>query len=192
MKPRPLTDLVHELLAAVIQPGEIVVDATAGNGHDTLFLAQAVGEAGEVYAVDIQEGALEHTRARLETAGVQARVRLRVADHGDLLSVLGYELQGKVRAVTFNLGYLPGGDRAVVTSPATTIPALRTGSTLLAPGGRMTILAYTGHDGGRRETRAVEEWCNALGAPFSVREVRPPGTPERAPRLFVVDRREAR
>ncbi|WP_290652272.1 class I SAM-dependent methyltransferase [Aquisalimonas sp.] len=192
MKRRPLTELVHELLAPLIRPGDVAVDATAGNGHDTLFLAQRVGPRGRVYAMDIQSRALEHTRKRLQAAGVLSRVALTAADHASLVRVLGHELQGRVRAVTFNLGYLPGGDRGPVTSAASTIPALRQATTLLAPGGRITVLAYVGHSGSRLEASAVEEWANSLGEPFAAREVRPPGTPEQSPRLFIIDRRQSR
>lgn len=188
MKRRPLTALAHELLASALHEGAIAVDATAGNGHDTLFLARGVGASGRAYALDIQQSALEQTRVRLEQAGLLQRVHLMLTDHAHLLDTLGHEVQGRVAAITFNLGYLPGGDNNRITTAATTIPALRQATTLLAPGGRMTILAYVGHSGGRLEARAVEEWANALGPPFSVREVRPPGTPEQAPRLFVIDR----
>ncbi len=188
MNRRPLTAWAHELLESVLCSGDTAVDATAGNGLDTLFLSRAVGPDGMVYALDVQEQALANTRQRLQAAGALTRTRLLQADHAELLTVLGYELQGRVRAVTFNLGYLPGADKGVVTTPASTVPALRQASTLLMPGGRMTILAYTGHSGGHLEARAVEEWANALGRPFLVREVRPPGTADTAPRLFVVDR----
>ncbi|WP_290637442.1 class I SAM-dependent methyltransferase [Aquisalimonas sp.] len=188
MKRRPLTALVHELLEPILSDGAIAVDATAGNGHDTAFLARSVGAGGRVYALDIQEAALEQARRRLQQGGLLERVRLIRGDHASLLELLGHEHQGRVAAVTFNLGYLPGGDRSRITSAATTIPALRQATTLLAPSGRLTILAYVGHSGGRLEASAVEEWANALGSPFGVREVRPPGTPDQAPRLFVIDR----
>ena len=191
MSRQSLTALAQERMAAVLGPGDIAVDATAGNGLDTLRLARLVGETGRVHAVDIQPEALEMTRARLLTAGVHPWVELHRGSHGALLDLLGYELQGRVRGVMFNLGYRPGGDQRITTSPASTIPALRQASTLLAPGGRLSVMAYTGHDGGALEARAVVEWSGALGAPFSAREVRPPGTPPGAPRLLLVDRAAA-
>ena len=189
MKPRPLTDLAHELLTPIIQAGDTAVDATAGNGHDTLFLARSVGPKGGVYALDIQQSALAETRRRLEAAGVSAWTHLIQADHATLVEALGYELQGRVKAVTFNLGYLPGGTRSQVTSASSTIPALQQATTLLVSGGRITVMAYVGHPGGKMEATAVQHWASALGEAFLAREVRPPGTPERAPRLFVIDRR---
>ena len=188
MTRQPLTARAHELIGGVLRPGDIAVDATAGNGLDTLFLSRTVGVNGQVYALDLQAAALQATRRRLHAAGMLSQTRLVQADHAELLAVLGHEFQGRVRAVMFNLGYLPGSEAAVVTSAASTVPALRQASTLLMAGGRMTILAYTGHDGGHLEARAVAEWANALGRPFLVREVRPPGTPETAPRLLVVER----
>ena len=48
----------HRLLAQATPAGGTAIDATAGNGHDTLFLAQCVGANGRVYAFDIQPQAL--------------------------------------------------------------------------------------------------------------------------------------
>lgn len=49
-----------ELLKMAAGEGDIVVDATMGNGHDTQFLAELVGENGHVYAFDIQESASQY------------------------------------------------------------------------------------------------------------------------------------
>lgn len=63
---RPL-EMAHDFLAEVVTQDDIVVDATMGNGHDTLFLAKL---AKQVYAFDIQEQALEKTQERLNQAGM--------------------------------------------------------------------------------------------------------------------------
>ena len=52
----------HYLVQKVLKPGDWAIDATAGNGKDTLFLAKTVTKSGQVFAFDIQDQALEMTR----------------------------------------------------------------------------------------------------------------------------------
>ena len=160
---RPLTRLAHELLAPCIRPGEIAIDATAGNGHDTLFLAQQVGPGGTVHAFDIQEEALAATRERLIRAGCASRVVLHHTGHEHLLGALPGELRGRVAAITFNLGYLPGSDHQTITHSENTLAALRQALALLRPGGVLSVLAYRGHQGGQEEAEAVARWCGEQG-----------------------------
>ena len=157
---RSLTQLAHELLAEHLQPGDIAIDATAGNGHDTLFLARRVGPTGEVHAYDIQAEALQETRRRVQEAGCDAWVRLHPGSHAQLLPTLQADCRGRVAAVVFNLGYLPGGDRHTTTQNDSTLAALEQALALLRPGGALSVLAYRGHPGGRDEARAVADWCD--------------------------------
>ena len=157
-----ILDFAHTLATGALRPGDVAVDATIGNGHDTLALARAVGPDGRVYGVDVQSAALSSTRERLTTAGVADRVRLRQAGHEDLAEHLPDRLHGAVGAVTFNLGYLPGGDRTSPTTPETTLPALDAALRLLRPGGVATVVLYTGHPGGADEAAAVEAWAADL------------------------------
>ena len=69
--PRP-TDLAHTILREAIRPGDTVIDATAGNGHDTVFLAEIVGSNGRVLAFDIQASAIEAARTRASATQVTA------------------------------------------------------------------------------------------------------------------------
>ena len=71
-----LTALAQQHLSEVIQAGDIVVDATIGNGEDTLFLAKSVGKHGSVFGFDIQTLALRITAEKLEQRGLSDRVRL--------------------------------------------------------------------------------------------------------------------
>ncbi|WP_438444614.1 class I SAM-dependent methyltransferase [Gorillibacterium sp. sgz5001074] len=154
----------HELAAARIRPGDCAVDATAGNGVDTLFLARAVGPGGRVHAFDIQEAALASTAARLEKELPDGsdRVVLHLASHDEMKLRIPEELHETAAAVMFNLGYLPGADHAVITTPATTLPALEAALELLRRGGVLTIAVYPGHDGGLAEAEAVEAWASGL------------------------------
>lgn len=149
---RPL-EMAHDFLAQVITPEDIVVDATMGNGHDTLFLAKL---AKQVYAFDIQNQALEKTSQRLEEAG---------------LSNVGLILQGhetvdqyvtEVKAAIFNLGYLPSADKSIITQPQTTLEALEKLCQMLIKGGRIAIMIYYGHEGGDIERDAVLDFVSQL------------------------------
>lgn len=152
--PRP-TQLAHLLLSMAIGPGDVVIDATAGNGHDTLFLASCVGEAGRVLAFDIQAPAIESTRRRVEAAGVAGRVRLFHESH---VKMEAYAEAGSVAAILFNLGYLPGQDKSVLTKHASTLAALEASGRLLMPGGALSVICYPGHAEGAVEAGRVESW----------------------------------
>ena len=154
-----VTELAHEAVRAVVVPGDTVVDATVGNGHDTLFLAHCVQPGGKVYGFDVQEEALSAARGRLAAAEVgEAWLHLVHEGHEEMARIV----EGPVAAVMFNLGYLPGGDHAVTTRPQTTRRALEQGMDLLRPGGVITVVCYRGHPGGVEESGVVRVWASAL------------------------------
>lgn len=172
-----LTGLAHKLAAEILTEGGIAIDATAGNGQDTAYLAKLVGEKGRVVAIDIQPLAVATTKARLESEGLAARCDVRVADHADLAQ-LAAPHAGKIDCILFNLGYLPGSDHSLVTKPITTGKALHAALELVRPGGRILCVAYTGHPGGEDESETVEAFgtsCEEAG--HAVRRIgREPGT----------------
>lgn len=157
-----LTEHVHQVLSELLRPGDTCLDATSGNGHDTLALARLVGTEGKVIAIDKQPAAIEATRARLAAAGAEAPCTLLCADHADAANRLLATHRGKLRAAVFNLGYLPGGNKTVISGAPTTVAALDASADLLAAGGRMLVTAYSGHPGGPEEARAVAAWMDAL------------------------------
>lgn len=149
------TALAQLLLGRSIQPGDLVIDATAGNGHDTLFLARAVGDAGRVLAFDVQAEALDATRRRLEDAALGGRVELVRESHAKLAD---HAESGSVAAVMFNLGYLPGQDHALTTIAEETLTALDASRRVLRRGGLISVVCYPGHAAGETEADAVMEW----------------------------------
>ncbi len=162
MKPISLTQQAHSLIEHKINSGDMVIDATVGNGHDTLFLAKQVGESGRVYGFDIQQVALEAARSKLEQANLLDCVTLILANHALMDDKIPVQYHGNISAIMFNLGYLPGGDKALITQAESTLVALNNASQILSPKGIMTILAYPGHDGGDIETDQVKKWCGQL------------------------------
>ena len=156
-----LTHKAHHLLAGHLKSGDLVLDATAGNGHDSLFLARAVAPEGWLFAFDIQTQALANTRRRLAQAGLLERARLIQAGHQALIHHLPPWSHGRLAAAMFNLGYLPGGDHRLSTRPDTTSMALEQALALLAPGGRLSVLCYRHHPGGEEEYQRVERWLRS-------------------------------
>ncbi len=157
---RNAVQLAHFFLRQYLRSGDRAVDATCGNGHDTLLLAGLVGPTGKVWGFDIQPKALQATGARVAEAGCRERVELIEAGHEQLAD----HVQEPVRAVVFNLGYLPGGDKEVITRSPSTLSALDQALQLLAPGGIVVIVIYPGHPGGAEEADAVEGWGARLPA----------------------------
>ena len=149
---RPL-EMAHDFLAQVITQEDIVVDATMGNGHDTLFLAKL---AKQVYSFDIQKQALEKTSQRLQEAGL-TNVELLLQGHENV-----DQFVREVKAGIFNLGYLPSADKSIITQPQTTIEALEKLCHLLVKGGRIAIMIYYGHEGGDIEKDAVMDFVSQL------------------------------
>jgi predicted methyltransferase len=158
--PRP-TALVQDILKPMICEGDLAIDATAGNGHDTLFLAGCVGAAGKVLAFDVQAAALASARARLESASLTDRVDFFLASH----AAMGrHAAAGSVAVVMFNLGYLPGENHELTTESNETLTALAVAVDLIKPGGVLSVVCYPGHPAGAAEAVAVESWMIALAA----------------------------
>ena len=149
---KPL-EMAHDFLAQVITPEDIVVDATMGNGYDTLFLAKL---AKQVYAFDIQEQALEKTSQRIQEAGL-TNVDLILQGHETV-----DQFVTEVKAAIFNLGYLPSADKSIITQPQTTLEALEKLCRMLVKGGRIAIMIYYGHEGGDIERDAVLDFVSQL------------------------------
>lgn len=180
MSPRPaLTEMAHAAWAPYLQGPAWAIDATAGNGHDTVFLARTVGEQGRVVAVDIQQCALDTTRQQLEREGLERRVDLVRGDHARLRDLVGCQLRGTIRLICFNLGYLPTGDHAITTSAVSTLTALYEALLLLDPAGALSVIAYRGHPGGMEEAEAVGRFFAKLPPPWRCQHHVPTGTEER-------------
>jgi predicted methyltransferase len=148
--------------------GAVAIDATVGNGFDTLFLAQWIGSQGVVYGVDIQADAIQATHHRLEKEGMLGRTRLTIQSHSELMEVVDPAHVGEVAVVMFNLGYLPFGNKSIVTTASTTLAALCQAKEMLRPGGLLSILAYPGHLGGSEETQQITAWVHGNSESFDV------------------------
>ncbi len=187
MQPVSLLEIAHHRLEQILCPGDVAIDATLGNGHDALFLAQRVGEQGSVYGFDIQVQAIAATQARLAQYP-QHKVTLFNVCHAQMLRLLPESLKGQIKAVMFNLGYLPGGDKTLITQSHTTLAALNAAGKFLAERGMMTVLAYPGHQGGDQEVQALSDWLERQ-PDYQVELIHSQHPRPYAPRLFVIRKR---
>lgn len=158
MKLERVIQYAQTLLKMAIDEGDIAIDATAGNGHDTVFLAELVGPSGYVYAFDVQKEAVDSTLLRVLDHSFEDRVRVLNRGHEEV----GQYVKEEIGAAVFNLGYLPGSDHAVVTKPNTTIEAIEKLLHLLKVGGMIVLVVYHGHEGGKEERDQVIKYVSEL------------------------------
>ena len=153
-----LLALHKQFILSHLREGDVAVDFTMGNGHDTAFLSKTVGENGHVFAFDVQQMALDSTEALLkETACPQNYTLIKDSHH----KVKDY-VKTPIRAGMFNLGYLPGSDKSVTTMRVTTMPAIEAAVDLLDHGGVLTVAVYPGHAEGDAEGKMLDEYFASL------------------------------
>ena len=141
-----------------LKEGDVAADFTMGNGYDTLFLSKTVGEAGRVFAFDIQQSALTSTEKRLKDNGAPDNYILICDSHHNAEKYIDC----KIKAGMFNLGYLPGGDKTITTKRETTLAAIRSAINLLASDGILLIAVYPGHEEGEIEGELIHDLLSAL------------------------------
>ena len=152
-------DFVHMVLERVVTRGSVVIDATLGNGYDAEFLAGLVGTTGVLYGFDVQQEAVRAAEDKLNNH--QLQMSLLCMGHQQLAASIAPEHVGAVSAVVFNLGYLPGRDKAITTIAETTVDAVRQALGVLRPGGAIVIVGY-GHPEGEREQHALRQLLGTL------------------------------
>lgn len=158
------TELSLNILSKYISKGDTVIDATAGNGHDTLALAKLIGVEGTVYAFDIQEVALENTKNLLDKEGYLSCCKLIFDSHNRMKSHIPDSQRGKISAVVFNLGYLPSGGKEITTMWETTLQAVEQALELIKPNGLVAITMYGGHASGEVEKEGLLKFSKELPA----------------------------
>lgn len=160
------TEVAHAVWKNVVRKGDVVIDATCGNGYDTLAMLRLIADntsRGRVYAMDLQKGALESTSRLLDrsvSANERELVELYAMCHTKMEDLV--PKGDAVRLVAFNLGYLPGGDKKIKTELETTLLALEAAKRIIAPRGLISIVAYVGHSGGREEFEMVQSFAAGL------------------------------
>ncbi len=154
-----ITEWLHHFICGQVAPGDICIDATMGNGNDTVLLSKLAGAQGKVLAFDIQEEALKHTQRRLIQEGCDKNYELILDSHEHIGS---YAESAAVSCITFNFGYLPGGDHRIATQAASSVCAIESGLRLLKKNGLMTLGIYSGGDSGFAERDAILQYVTNL------------------------------
>ncbi len=181
-----LTAQAHKIIENHLTVGDIAIDATVGNGHDTLFLAKKVGKDGKIFGFDIQQQAIDETHLKLESAGLMENIRLFLCSHGEMNIYIPEKYHKKINVITFNLGYLPGSDKLITTQKESTLFALNIAVELLAPGGIISVIAYPGHPTGAIENKQLVQWSNQLNRKQFNRKIIDSSDKANAPRLFII------
>lgn len=152
-------NITHEFLKATVKPGANVIDATSGNGFDTVFLCELVGNSGHVTAFDIQREAVNATQNRVNASGYSNTCDVILDSHSNLDR---YFEKGSVDAVIFNFGWLPGGDHTIFTKKDTSIAAIECALELLKPHGALSLCIYYGKNNGYEERDAILSFVKDL------------------------------
>jgi 16S rRNA C1402 N4-methylase RsmH len=162
MKLDGVLPFARTLLRSFCTHGDIVIDATCGNGNDTLFLSKLVGEGGQVFAFDIQEQAIENSKQRLRDNHANQNVTFFHASHDEMVALLPESVSGNAAAAIFNLGYLPGSDKSITTKGSSTIHAIQQLLQLLKKEGIIILVIYHGHEEGKHEKEIVLDFVKNL------------------------------
>ncbi len=191
------TSLTMHIVSEYIAPGDTVVDCTMGNGYDTLSLAAAAGcmgnstPRGRVYAFDIQQQAVDATKAYLLENGIEHPeengIHLIRASHEEMDRYLPDPSEGTVSAFVFNLGFMPGKDKTVMTKAETSLPAIKKAISMVKQNGIVSVMAYTGHKEGEEEHAAITEFLKTLPSKkYHVAYVNMINQKKTAPSLFLI------
>ena len=181
-----ITEVNKIFLDKIVQKGDIVIDATMGNGYDTIYLGNLVGENGKVYAFDVQEEAIKSTKKKVERDNMTDRVELILDGHQNLDKYVKEE----VSCVVFNLGYLPRAKHVVITKPDTTLEAIKKSLKLLKPNGIISIAAYIGHEGGLEEKNYICEYLDNLNQnEFNVLHMQFTNQINNPPQLILIEKK---
>lgn len=156
-----VTNFAQYIMSEKINEGSVVVDATMGNGNDTLFLAELIGTEGKVYAFDIQAIAIENTMRKITINKLDSYdIKLINDSHENIENYVLDSIDGAM----FNLGYLPKGDHSIITKGESTIKGIKSAIKLLNPGGIISIIIYYGHEGGNEEKEEVIRFLQGLSS----------------------------
>ena len=184
------TEFALKIIGEYVRPGDAAIDATAGNGHDTLALAKMAGDTGRVYAFDIQPQALGQTKNLLEREGFLHNCTLILDSHDKMNQHIAQLGDKEISAVVFNLGYLPGGQKEMTTRVETTLSAVDQGLSLLRIGGLLAVTMYPGHPEGAEEKKALLHFAKDLNQKtFHTASITFPNQQNNPPELLLITRK---
>ena len=158
-------DLAHSYWKQIVQPGDSLIDATCGNGHDALFLCKLAlqsNQQSKIFLIDKQLDALQITQQRLQQQldpNFLHQIHFLHQCHSHFPNTI---LPSSIKLIVYNLGYLPGGNKQLTTMTHTTVQSLTAALPLIAPGGAISVTCYPRHPEGKIEEHAVLEFASTL------------------------------
>lgn len=182
-----VNNIAKMYIKEVLNDGDICIDATMGNGYDTTYLAEIVGEKGKVYAFDVQDEAIKSTEKKLKKLNFEDRVILILDGHENINNYV----KENIKCAVFNLGYLPRCEHKIITKPDTTIEAIKQSVELLEENGIVCVSIYTGHDGGMEERNAIFDYAmNLEQKGFNVFETKFINQKNNPPSIIVIEKKK--
>lgn len=182
-----VTEISLFYLLAFLKEGFVAIDATCGNGFDTLNLAEKVGKTGRVYAFDVQKEAITNTKKILQENNLSSSVKVILDSHENILEYV----KEKIDCCVFNLGYLPSSNKEIKTNYVSTIKALEKSMSILKKGGIISICAYVGHEGGQKEYEEIIKYLSTKSKKeFNIIEIHHLGRKETSPKLIIIEKNE--
>ncbi len=148
----------HWLFNNYLDKHDILIDATCGNGKDTLFLANKLNSEGKLYAFDIQKEAIENTKHKVKVNTLKGNINYINDGHENMDEYVDESVDG----IIYNLGFLPGSNKDIKTEKDTTITSLNKSLDLLNVGGLIVAVIYSEHEGGFDEKEAVLNFARKL------------------------------
>lgn len=176
-------ELMKLALSNVLPAAKVIIDATAGNGFDTLFLAEHSGETAKLFAFDIQAAAIAATKAK--TKAYEAKITYLNCSHEKIGSIITEPIDVAV----FNLGYLPGAKHTITTQHESTLKAITTVIAQLSLNGICAVMVYPGHAEGAIEAQYIKEYVQKLSASkYTIGCYRLINHKKTAPYLYLIER----
>jgi len=139
-------------------PLGVVVDATLGNGHDLVALAKMINGCAPLVGYDIQTEAIANTQKKIKeelTKEEKTNLLIKNQSHADLI-------EENIKLIVYNLGYLPGANKAITTQTESTLKSIQLALPRLIEDGLISITCYPGHPEGARELQALKEFAQSL------------------------------
>lgn len=154
---KPHLTYAHQTWESFLNPGDTVIDATVGNGYDTLFLARCLQGSGTLVGYDIQSQAIEETKKRLQQLpeAFTKIITLKLTSH------ICFD-ERDVKLIVYNLGYLPGGDKSITTLRQTTLESVKHALSCISTSGAISITCYPRHPEGAKEREALLDFLKTL------------------------------
>ncbi|MFY7843474.1 MAG: tRNA (mnm(5)s(2)U34)-methyltransferase [Rhabdochlamydiaceae bacterium] len=152
-------NLAQQYWKALLKENDWVIDATCGNGKDSLFLSHLIPK-GVLITMDIQEQAILHTQTALgKELSEGCKVFFYQQSH-ETFPLQAY--QHPIKLIVYNLGYLPKGDKSITTLSRSTLTSLETALDLVSHGGMISLSCYPGHAEGSIEEIELIKFCSNL------------------------------